>query len=208
MDILNITDNITINTHSSIRLNLGKIIYIDPFEIKSVVHDADIILVTHEHYDHFDINSIEKIIKDDTILVFPMSMKNKIAGSGFKNLIFLNPYDKYENIEAVPAYNAHKNFHKKEYDWLGYIIDYNGIKIYIAGDTDENPDTIKIKSDIAIIPIGGTYTFDPVEAANYINKIKPKIVIPSHYGSVVGDMNCFEDFYKKVDKDIEVVRKI
>ena len=208
MDILNITDNITINTHSSIRLNLGKIIYIDPFEIKSVVHDADIILVTHEHYDHFDINSIEKIIKEDTILVFPMSMKNKIAGSGFKNLIFLNPYDKYENIEAVPAYNAHKNFHKKEYDWLGYIIDYNGIKIYIAGDTDENPDTIKIRTDIAIIPIGGTYTFDPVEAANYINKIKPKIVIPSHYGSVVGDMNCFEDFYKKVDKDIEVVRKI
>ena len=208
MDILNITDNITINTHSSIRLNLGKIIYIDPFEIKSVVHDADIILVTHEHYDHFDINSIEKIIKDDTILVFPMSMKNKIAGSGFKNVIFLNPYDKYENIEAVPAYNAHKNFHKKEYDWLGYIIDYNGIKIYIAGDTDENPDTIKIKSDIAIIPIGGTYTFDPVEAANYINKIKPKIVIPSHYGSVVGDMNSFKDFYKKVDKDIEVVRKI
>lgn len=207
MDIMKLSDKITRNEHSSIRCDFGQIIYIDPFNIKTSIHDADLILITHSHYDHFDTDSINNIINKNTILVFPKSMSDKKRIFDNYECVFLDAYDKYENIEAIPAYNSNKTFHKKEDNWLGYIINYEGARIYVAGDTDETEDNKNVKCDIALIPIGGTYTFDPKSAADYVNEIKPQVVIPTHYGSIVGDANDFQAFEKNVNKEIKVLKK-
>ena len=134
------TDNITVNTQSSIKLKFNKILYFDPYEIKDDMHDADIIFITHNHYDHFDIESINKIKNENTIIVAPKSMENVINKLDFKDYVYLNPFEEtsIDNIfiKGVPAYNINKPFHPRSNNWLGYIITYNGISYYIAGDTD------------------------------------------------------------------------
>ena len=129
------TDNIEINTQSSIRLTLDKIIYFDPYKIEEEKHDADIIFITHNHYDHMDTESINKIKKENTIIVAPETMKDVISGIPFKEYIYLNPNDETNidgiNIKTIPAYNILKPFHPRKNEWLGYIITYNNISYYI-----------------------------------------------------------------------------
>ena len=145
-------DNISVNTQSSIKINLEKIVYFDPFEIKEESHDADIIFITHDHYDHFDINSINNIKNDNTIVVAPLSMKDTIQKLIFKDYFYLNPNEKIElfgiNISTIPAYNVDKSFHPKLNNWLGYIIEYNNIKYYIAGDTDITEENKNVKCEV------------------------------------------------------------
>ena len=125
------TNNITINTQSSIRIELDKIIYFDPFKIEENKHDADIIFITHNHYDHFDIKSIENVMNDNTVIVAPKSMEDVINQISFKKYIYLNPFDEVniDNlfIKTIPAYNIDKPFHPRENNWLGYIVTYNNI---------------------------------------------------------------------------------
>ena len=206
-------DNITINTQSSIRIDLDKIIYFDPFEIKEKVNDADIIFITHDHYDHFDINSINNIKNDNTIVVAPKSIKDSINKLSFKECIFLNPDEEKIidgiKIQTVRAYNIGKTFHLKSNSWLGYIIEYNNIKYYIAGDTDITEDNKQLKCDVAFLPCGGKFTMDYKEAAELAKIINPKVVIPIHYGSIVGtpeDGAYLKDSLK--DTSIEVIEKI
>jgi L-ascorbate metabolism protein UlaG (beta-lactamase superfamily) len=184
------TDNIIVNTQSSIRINLDIIIYFDPFKIEDECHDADIIFITHSHYDHFDIESINKIKNDNTIVVCPKSMENEINEIKFNEYHYLNPNEETTilgiNIKTIPSYNNNKEFHPRSNNWLGYIVDYNDITYYIAGDTDKTKDNEMVKCDIALIPIGGHYTMDVNEAVELLKIIKPKIVIPTHYGSIVG----------------------
>ena len=206
-------DNITINTQSSIRIDLDKIIYFDPFEIKEKVNDADIIFITHDHYDHFDINSINNIKNDNTIVVAPKSIKDSINKLSFKECIFLNPDEEKIidgiKVQTVRAYNIDKKFHLKSNSWLGYIIEYNNIKYYIAGDTDITEDNKQLKCDVAFLPCGGKFTMDYKEAAELAKIINPKVVIPIHYGSIVGtpeDGAYLKDSLK--DTSIEVIEKI
>lgn len=197
---------IQVLTHSSIKITDEKIIYIDPFMIKEETKDADIVLITHEHYDHFSRKDIDKIIKEDTVIVAPNSMKLQM--NDYKNIQLVNPNEKIEvlgvSIETVRSYNVSKAFHPKENNWLGYIVNTSEGRVYIAGDTDENEDNINVKCDIALVPVGGTYTMDPVKACEFVNKIKPLKAIPTHYGSAVGDKNCGEIFSRHVSKEIEV----
>ncbi len=187
-------DNIEVNTQSSIKIILDKIIYFDPYKIEDNKHDADIIFITHNHYDHMDINSINKIKNENTIIVAPQTMKDTIDKIEFKDYIYLNPNENIDidniNIKTIPAYNIEKSFHPRKNNWLGYIITFNGISYYIAGDTDKTKESESVKCDIALIPIGGYYTMDVEEATELIKIIKPKIVIPTHYGSIVGNIDA------------------
>ena len=184
-------ENIEINTQSSIRIKLNKVIYFDPFKIEEFKNDADIIFITHNHYDHMDLESIEKVKNDNTIVVAPLSMEEVIRNIKFKDYIFLSPNDEINieniHIKAVPAYNLEKPFHPRTNNWLGYIITYNNISYYIAGDTDKTKEVESVKCDIALIPIGGHFTMNVDEATELINIIKPKLVIPTHYGTIIGD---------------------
>ena len=207
------TNNITVNTQSSIKITLDKTIYSDPFKIDIDYHDADIIFITHSHYDHFDIESINKIKNDETIVVAPSSMKEEVNNIKFKDYIFLNPGEEKElsniNIKTIPAYNLEKSFHPRDNNWLGYIITNNDISYYIAGDTDKTKESENVKCDIAFIPIGGYYTMDVTDAAALARTINPKVVIPIHYGSIIGNREDELRLKEKLnDTNVEVVEKI
>ena len=197
---------ITINCQSSIRIDANKIIYFDPFKIEKELHDADLIFITHDHYDHLDIDSINKIKKDNTIIVIPESIKDKV---NFTNIITVTPNNTYNidnfKVETTPSYNINKDFHKKENNYVGYIITINNERIYISGDTDFLDELKNIKCDIALIPIGGTYTMDYLEAAKFINYIKPKVTIPTHYKTIVGSLEDAIKFKELLDKDIKCI---
>ena len=213
---------ITINKHSSIKIAGEKILYFDPFEVEKAPHDADIIFITHKHFDHFEPDSIRALAKPSTIIVAPKSIKEDVLSAGFDEdwCEFLAPYEEAEidgiKVETVPSYNTNKPNHLKEFGWLGYIVTMKGgdeiglaseIRYYVAGDTDDNEDIRKVQCDVALVPAGGTYTMNADEAAAFVCAIKPAVAIPTHYGSIVGDISCGEDFkaaLKKLDPEIEV----
>ena len=199
-------DNITINAHSSIRIDLeGTVLYFDPFRIEDEAHDADIIFLTHPHYDHYSPEDIEKIRKPETIFVTPYDIyidQRVSLVPGSTTLV------KGIKAETVPAYNIGKAFHPKDNGWLGYVVEYKGTRMYVAGDTDATPEAGAVRCDVALVPVGGTYTMTAEEAASLVNAIRPRCAIPTHYGSIVGTPEDGEKFKKLVDKDIEVVLKI
>ena len=207
-------NNITVNTQSSIRIEGSKTLYFDPFKIEADRHDADMIFITHEHYDHFEPESIMKLKKENTILIAPESMKKQILstqGLTSDNCVFYNPNETHEQgditIDTVPAYNKLKPFHPKSKKWQGYVVKMDDIRYYVAGDTDVNEDIKKVKCDVAMIPIGGHFTMDKKQAADYIVGLKPKAVIPTHYGSIVGnpgDGQAFKADVERLDGGIQV----
>ncbi|MEF2845069.1 MAG: MBL fold metallo-hydrolase [Eggerthellaceae bacterium] len=211
------SDNVDVLVHSSIRIKAtdGTVLYVDPYDLKGGEHDADYIFFTHAHYDHFSPEDISKVNKPDTIYIAPATMKDDLATIHPKTSYLMKPGDQLEmgniSVEAIPAYNVETDrlgFHPKENEWLGYVIALDGVRYYIAGDTDQNADNEKVHCDIALIPIGGTYTMDPKQAATFINTIRPAIVIPTHYGDIVGTMEDADTFASLVDPGISVVRKI
>lgn len=210
------TDHISVNTQSSIRIVSaeGTVIYVDPLEIKGNPEDADLVLITHSHYDHFSPADIVKIRKGSTKFVIPSSMKDEAEKNGIDMYSYLcmEAGDKISAagiyISAVPAYNKLKPFHPRRNGWIGYILTVDGAKIYVAGDTDALKENTSIICDIAMVPIGGKYTMNPKEAAAFINELKPAVVIPTHYGSIVGKPSDVEEFASKVDPQIEIVRKL
>ncbi|MBR5089322.1 MAG: MBL fold metallo-hydrolase [Ruminiclostridium sp.] len=206
------TERITVNTQSSIRIDCGElVIRIDPYEIGGEPHDADIVLITHEHYDHFSPDDLKKVSKPDTVIAAPRSMEKKLSAAGIKDAVLLEPDEKTEirgiPVETVRSYNQLKVFHPKSKNWLGYIVTVNGNRIYAAGDTDAVPEAKAVKCDIALVPIGGTYTMNAKEAAALVNEIRPAAAIPTHYGSIVGSKSDGDKFAKLVDKGIDVVIK-
>ena len=202
-------NNIEVLCHSSIRMNKGKIIYVDPFHIEENYQDADIILITHSHYDHFSEEDIEKVRKADTKIYVTEDYVENARQLGFSEnkIIGVKPNQTYYegNIEinTVPAYNVNKQFHPKENNWVGYIIKIDGITYYIAGDTDITEENKKIKCDVAFVPVGGTYTMTAKEAAELVNIIKPKVAIPIHYGDIVGTKEDAITFVNSLEDGID-----
>ena len=202
-------DNIEVLYHSSIKINKEKTIYIDTFKIDKNYNDADIIFITHDHYDHYSEEDIDKVINENTTIIIPEELLTKLLRKGInKNaIITVKPNEKYMVQEikfgTVPAYNTNKTFHPKENDWIGYIITLDGIRYYIAGDTDITEENRKVKCDVAFVPVGGTYTMDFKEAAQLINEIQPKIAVPIHYGSIVGTEQDATDFIKLLHPSIK-----
>lgn len=201
-------EKITINCHSSIRIEGEQVIYFDPFKIEKESHDADLIFITHDHYDHYDKDSIKKVMKETTKIVIPDKMATQVLGTfPSRNVVGVIPNESYEIegilVETLPSYNVNKTFHPRNKDWVGYIITLGEERIYVAGDTDVTKENLDVSCDIALIPIGGVYTMTYQEGAELINKIKPKTVIPTHYGEIVGDLSDGEKFSKLLLLDIE-----
>ena len=202
-------ENIEVLCHSSIRFNKGLIIYFDPFKINKDYNDADIIFITHSHYDHYSEEDISKVIKDNTTIVVPKDLEDMVLQFGFakEHIIVVSPNEEYSvlgiNFKTIPAYNTNKNFHPKSNEWVGYIVNLDQTTYYIAGDTDITEENRQVKCDVAFVPIGGTYTMTYSEAAELINEIKPQIAVPIHYGLIVGNKEYANNFANLVDKEIE-----
>ena len=202
-------DNVEVLYHSSIRINKEKVIYIDPFKINETKKDADLIFITHDHYDHYSEEDIDKVIGYNTTIIAPKEMLTKILKKGIRQdrIIAVEPQKEYMvqgiKFETIPAYNINKMFHPKKNGWVGYVIEIEGIRYYIAGDTDATEESRKVKCDVAFVPVGGTYTMNSKEAANFVNEIKPKIAIPIHYGSIVGTKQDATDFLNILNLEIE-----
>lgn len=180
--------DIFVNTRSSIKLTGTKTIYFDPLEIEGAPHDADMVFITHEHYDHFSPEDIRKVIKADTQLIVPqvmldMVMENQFPVASVHGIFPLQTQD-FDGVkcQAVPAYNIGKAFHPKDNQWVGYLVELDGKTYYAMGDTDVTEEAVAVDADVEFVPIGGKYTMDAAEAAEYINKKQPELVVPIHYG--------------------------
>jgi L-ascorbate metabolism protein UlaG (beta-lactamase superfamily) len=190
----------------------GKAVYIDPYQIKGT-GKADIVLITHAHSDHLSINDINRVIKEDTVFVAPPDCAAKIKAGIKKDVIVIAPGDtkiiKGINIEAVPAYNITKaQNHPKSNKWAGYIISTNGIRIYHAGDTERIPEMKNFNVDIAMLPLGQTYTMNSVkDAADAVLDTKAKIAIPIHFGMYEGTKKDAETFAGLLKGKVTVVIK-
>ena len=201
---------ITVNAHASVRLEAQQwIMYFDPFRIKKGANDADFVFITHSHFDHFSVRDIKKVANEKTFFIVPESMLNEVADAGFpaEKIVAFRPAEEKTvgglKIEAVHAYNTNKPMHKKEYGWLGYVVTADDKRIYVCGDTDATPEGEAVECDIAFVPAGGTYTLNAEEAAEFVNRMKPKKAIPYHYGSIVGGKGCGNKFASLVSKEIE-----
>ncbi len=201
-------EEVQVLTHSSIKISGARTVYCDPYEITEEYHDADIVLITHDHFDHFSPEDIQKTAKDDTCLIMPESMMELAAKSGVAKCKFINPDGLLEikdlMVKAVPAYNRLKLFHTKGKKYVGYLVMMDNVTYYIAGDTDMTAANQKVKCDVALVPVGGKYTMDYKEAAKLINQIRPRLAIPTHYGAVAGSPEDGKKFAALVDKKIEV----
>ncbi len=199
-----------VNAHSSIRVKGEKTFYFDPFRIEGEPHDADIIFLTHDHFDHFSPEDVSKVYSGESIFIAPTGMRSELLNAGVPDsqIFGMTPGSEATvfglNIEAVPAYNIKKDFHQRKNGWLGFVVTMNDERVYVAGDTDATDEALAVKCDVAFVPVGGTYTMDASEAAKLINKIKPAIVVPTHYACIVGNKEDGEIFKSQIDPSIRV----
>jgi L-ascorbate metabolism protein UlaG (beta-lactamase superfamily) len=191
--------------HDTFKITGTKVIYTDPFKIKRK-DAADIILITHEHFDHCSPEDVKKIQGPDTVIVATPDCAGKLSGT----VKTVRPGDRVTvsgvDIEAVPSYNTNKEFHTKDRNWVGYIISMDGRKIYLAGDTDYIPEMKTFRNiDIALLPVSGTYVMTAEEAVKAALDIGPKVAVPMHYGSIVGGKGDAERFSAALKGRIETV---
>jgi L-ascorbate metabolism protein UlaG (beta-lactamase superfamily) len=191
-----VREKITWLGHASFRIDGSKsTVYIDPWKLTSTVA-ADVVCITHSHFDHLSAEDVEKIRKPSTAIIGPSDCA---AGFG-KAFTVVVPGQTLAfgdvTVEAVPAYNTDKEFHQKKMNWLGYVVTVDGVRIYHTGDTDIIPEMSSIKTDVALLPVGGTYTMTVQQAVEAVKKINPKVAVPMHCGDIVGALKDRETFKK------------
>jgi L-ascorbate metabolism protein UlaG (beta-lactamase superfamily) len=202
--LADVVKNITWLGHDGFRIAAGrKLIFIDPFQM-TASGPADIILITHSHYDHLSPEDIKKLQTDSTVIIADADSARKLSG----DVRVMQPGDSIIvngiPIEAVPAYNIGKKFHPKNKRWLGYIITVDDCRIYHAGDTDLIDEMSGLRADIAILPVSGTYVMTAAEAVQAAKRIKPKLAIPMHYDSLVGSVEDARAFAQGLSGVCEV----
>jgi L-ascorbate metabolism protein UlaG (beta-lactamase superfamily) len=188
--------------HASVMLHDGPCtVFIDPWKTGEDLPGADFILVTHDHRDHYSSSDIEALSKGTTRVIAPMPtpLVTNLISAG--ESLHFGPLV----VTAVPAYNVKKKFHPKENGWVGYVVEMSGLKIYYAGDTDDIPEMLQVDADAALIPVGGTYTMDAFDAARAVDAMKVRVVIPTHFGDIVGSREDAETLVRNTDKEVRIL---
>ena len=189
--------------HDGLLYQDQKTLYFDPFQI-SGGPPADLILISHDHFDHCSPEDVKKIQTQDTIIVTEADSAKKLSG----RIEIIKPGETKTiqgiTIEAVPSYNTNKDFHPKTNNWLGFIVTLNGVRLYHPGDADFIPEMKTIQADIAFLPVSGTYVMTAKEAAEAAKVLKPRIAVPIHYGAIVGTDDDAREFKKLLEGIVEV----
>ena len=190
--------------HDGFRIDTEKIIYFDPYQIEAGPQ-ADLILISHDHFDHCSPEDVAKIQGPETIIVTEKDSAEKLTGDVriLKPGEILNPDG--VKILGVPSYNTDKDFHPKKNGWLGFLIEVDGIRIYHAGDTDFIPEMKGLEVDIALLPVSGTYVMTAEQAVKAALAIGPALAIPMHYGAIVGGNQDALDFKNGLDGKVDVL---
>ncbi|MBI9084173.1 MAG: MBL fold metallo-hydrolase [Desulfobacterales bacterium] len=203
MAVQEVLGKITWLGHDGFRIDGKKTVYIDPYQIPSE-EKADLILITHEHFDHCSPEDIARIQTDQTVIVTEKDSAKKLAG----DIRIVAPGDVLTvagiRIEVVPAYNVDKHFHPQSNGWLGFVVEIDGVRLYHAGDTDFIPVMKTVKADIALLPVSGTYVMTAEEAVQAALAINPAVAIPMHFGTIVGDGGDAETFEKGLAGKVQV----
>jgi L-ascorbate metabolism protein UlaG (beta-lactamase superfamily) len=199
--------------HASFRIEHGgRVFYIDPYVLDVSPPKADAILVTHEHFDHCPVDKIRAIARPDTVYVCPKGCADSLTG----DVRVVAPGDVTSvadaTVRAVEAYNVNKfmspgrPFHPRGLG-VGYVLEVGGLRIYHAGDTDHIPEMAELAGwniDVALLPIGGTYTMDAREAGQAVRDIRPRIAVPMHFGTLRETPGDLETFTKLASGHAEV----
>ncbi len=204
MHIQEMKQNITWLGHDGFRIDASTCIYLDPYQIDGG-KPADLILVTHEHFDHCSPEDVARIQQPGTVIITEKDSAKKLSG----DVRVMTPGEHLLldglTVEAIPAYNTNKDFHPKANGWLGFIIDIDGLRIYHAGDSDYIPEMKDLDVDIALLPVSGTYVMNADEAVEAALAIKPGLAIPMHYGAIVGDQSDATYFKDKLAGKVDVL---
>jgi len=190
--------------HDTFRIDADKTVYFDPYQI-SGGPGADLILISHDHFDHCSPEDVAKIQTPETVIVTEKDSAEKLSGDVRTIKAGESMTVGGVKIEAVPSYNTDKDFHPKDNAWIGFILEVDGVRIYHAGDTDFIPEMKGFNVDIALLPVSGLYVMTADEAIEAALAINPKIAIPMHYGAVAGTEEDAINFKNALEGKIEVM---
>ncbi len=203
--------------HDGFKLKKDKmVVYVDPFRLTSTMEPADVVCVTHEHFDHMSPDDLKKVVTARTTVLTIAACAEALKAVHPKAVREVKAGDKVDvaglTVEVVPAYNMNKfrspgnPFHPQADGKVGFVLGLGGIRIYHAGDTDDIPEMTTLKGvDVALLPVSGTYVMTAAEAVKACNTIQPKLAIPMHYGAIVGSAVDAEAFRKAVKCRVEVL---
>ena len=193
--------------HASFRIaGQNTVVYIDPWKLDDAPHDADVVIVSHSHHDHLSVDDIRKVSKPDTAIVAPGDVISKLHAANA-----VTPGDRMTlndvTVEAVAAYNIGKAFHPRVHNWCGAVFTIGGKRIYYAGDSDLVPEMSDLKDvDLALLPVGGTYTLNAAEAAKACKAIGCKSAVPYHWGDIVGSADDAQQFAKQAPCKVHILQ--